>query len=94
MNQEPMPQGGKPGSNRKKNYPNTPAGIRLQLKGEIWLDTYAVMEQFRVSLKSVERYRKRHGLARSRIGQRRYFSETALLQFFKDHEEPGGRGKP
>ena len=93
MNQEPMPQGSQPGSTRKKNYPNTPEGIKLELKGETWLDTYAVMEHFRVSQKSVERYRKHHGLRCSRIGQRRFFSESALLEFFKDHEEPGGRGK-
>jgi YHS domain-containing protein len=58
--------------------------LRLELKGE---DQHALKEAFHISRKSVEVFYKRYGLKSSRIGQRRYFSETSLLQLFKDHEK-------
>jgi hypothetical protein len=62
--------------------------LQLDFKDGIYSDHFAVMEPFRLHRKSLERYCKLYGLKSSPIGQRRYFSETALLQLFKDHEKP------
>jgi hypothetical protein len=51
------------------------------------MDYHAVMEAFHISRKSVERFCKLYGHKSSRIGQRGYFSESALLQLFKDYEK-------
>jgi hypothetical protein len=62
-------------------------GVWVELKNEKWFDHQAVMNILKVSRKSVDRYCALYRLKSSRIGQRRYFSETALLQLFKDHEK-------
>jgi hypothetical protein len=82
------PEQGNPGPKRKKHYPVPSPGIRLQLKGEIWLDSQAVTEILGISKRSLLRYRRLKGLACSHIGNRFLYSETALLQFINDHIEP------
>lgn len=69
-------------------YPKPGVGVSVELNNETWHDHHAVMNILKISRKSVERYCTLYGLKSSRIGQRKYFSETALLQLFKDNEKP------
>jgi len=96
MNEHPMrtqnsASQARPEQGRKNRYQTPSPGICLQLKGETWLDTDAVIAQLGISRKSLERYRKHRGLVCSHIGNRYFFSETELLRFFKQHEEPKGK---
>ncbi len=88
MDKDKTPNEDNPLSGGRKKYPKPTTGLRLDFKGEVYFDHFAVMVPFCVRRKSLERYCKLYGFKSSRIGQRRYFSESALLQLFDDHEKP------